>query len=383
MSAGSHRKEMTARPVIAIHASITEIGADAWDRCFPEALETYAYYQAVETVGIPGFSWRYISVRDGEAVLAVAPVFLTAYRLDTTAQGWVRRLALGLARVAPGLLALRLACLGSPVTEICQVGFAPDVPGETQEALAETVLDGLNRVAAGEGIGLLGVKEIPVNAVPLIAALRRRGWAEMTALPSAELALAHATFDDYLATLSRATRKDMRRKLKSAAALRIERRTVIDDVLPRIKVLYDQTRAGGDFQFEDLPAAYFQAVLTHLPGRASCFLYWYEDELLGFNLLLESHDHMLDKFIGMDQERGRTFNLYFVSWLNNVRYCIEHGCHRYQSGQGGYAVKLRLGSTLVANALYFRHRRAVVNALLRLVSRLVEPDGPAVGKLTA
>jgi hypothetical protein len=125
---------------------------------------------------------------------------------------------------------------------------------------------------------------------------------------------------------------------------------------------------------EDLTPAYFQGVLRRMSGRAFCTLYWQGDELLAVNLLLQDGDTLLDKFFCMDAERGRSLNLYFLSWFTNVRLCLERGLKRYFSGQAGYENKLRLGSTLTRTANYFRHRNALVNGGLRLVAPLFAAD---------
>jgi hypothetical protein len=76
----------------------------------------------------------------------------------------------------------------------------------------------------------------------------------------------------------------------------------------------------------------------------------------------------------MDGEQGRPYNLYFLSWFTNLRYCLEHGIGRYQSGQAYYENKVRLGSKLTANAMFFRHRNPFLQKILRLVSPLFSTD---------
>jgi predicted N-acyltransferase len=193
-------------------------------------------------------------------------------------------------------------------------------------------------------------------------------------MPSAELTIDFADLDGYLARLSHATRRDMRRKLKSLAELRIE---VVHDLAglePRIAELYRQTRARSDLQFEDLTAAYFTGVLARMGERALCVLYWAGDDLVGFNLLLQDGTTLLDKFFCMETERGPGLNLYFVSWFTNVRLCLERGLGRYQSGQAGYETKLRLGSRLVGADMYFHHRRPLVNRALQWAAPLLADD---------
>ena len=138
--------------------------------------------------------------------------------------------------------------------------------------------------------------------------------------------------------------------------------------------LYEATLARADLQFERLPAGYFTGVLEHLHERAVCVLYWVDERLVAFNLILLDEHRLVDKFFGHDLEFSREYNLYFRSWLTNVDYCIEHRIPVYECGQAGYASKLRLGCEFEGNSLFFRHRNRLVNGLLKLVKLFIRPD---------
>jgi hypothetical protein len=73
----------------------------------------------------------------------------------------------------------------------------------------------------------------------------------------------------------------------------------------------------------------------------------------------------------MDAERGRPYNLYYLSWFNNIEYCLRHGIGCYQSGQAYYHNKVRLGSQLTENAMYFRHRNPILQFILKTISPLL------------
>jgi predicted N-acyltransferase len=356
---------------------IADFDRDDWDRCFPVELEGWDYHSAVDGAAIPGFEWLYAAVLDDGRIVAAAPAFITAYRLDTTAQGSLKRVTDWLARRWPLLLSLPMLCVGSPVTETAQIGFAPDVAEAEKPALVSALIAELTAIAAARGIGLIGVKDARHADLALWRAALP-AFQRMAGLPTAVLSLPFASLDTYLGSLSAATRKDMRRKLKSAPDIRIERRTSgdgrgLDDVIGPIMALYEHTVARSELEFERLPAAYFTRVLESMPERSHCVLYWHGDDLLAFNLVLESPDRLIDKFIGSDA-RARDHNLYFLSWIENVRHCIARGIPVYQSGQAGYAAKLRLGSQLQLNWNFFRHRNPMLNAVLGIVARLVRLD---------
>ncbi|MFK0164688.1 GNAT family N-acetyltransferase [Rhizobium sp. NPDC090279] len=366
----------TGDPVAEVHFSICAIGRDAWNACFPGQVEDYDCLLAIEEAGLEGFEWRYITVTEGGRVSAAMPAFLCLYALDTTLdEGFLRRSVRSVQRNFPGFLKLRLACLGSPCTETGAIGFHPDLSRERRRLLLTEMLSFFDQVAATERCGLIGLKDVPEQASAEFGdLLAARGYAAIGGLPTAWLDIDFKTIDDYLARLSAGTRKDMRRKMKSFEQVRVEIRTELGELLPEVMTLYRDTRNRSELQFEELTSAYFQGILARMSGRSFCVLYFVEDKLLAANLIMHDERVAIDKFFCMDGEKGRPYNLYFLSWFTNLRYCLDNGLSRYLSGQAHYENKLRLGSQLTANAMYFRHRNPLLQRLLRLVSPLFSTD---------
>jgi hypothetical protein len=358
-----------------IFRAIDEIGREAWEACARGALEGFDYLAAVEAAGLPGFEHRYLLVEQAGRPVAAAPIFLTDYRLDTTLTELGRRIVAATRRVAPRAFTVRMGCLGSPCTEDVALSFAPDTPVLLRREVLELVLEAFEAAAASAGCGLLAIKDAPAAQHELwTEAAAAAGYQPMPGMPTAELPIAFASVEAYLAQLSPATRKDMRRKLKALPKLRVEVVREVRGLEDRILELYRETRARSDLQFEELTADYFTSVLSRMGERAFCVLYWAGEALIGFNLLLQDGATLLDKFFCMETTRGPAFNLYFVSWFVNVRLCLERGLSRYQSGQAGYPNKVRLGSRLVGAQTYFRHRQPVVNRALQWVAPLLADD---------
>ena len=373
---------MTLRCVV--ETTIGAFSAEEWNRCFPDEPENWAFYRACERAGPAGFSWYYAAVFEHGRLIAAVPAFGTDYRLDTTVQGDLKLITTRLYRVAPALMSLRLLALGSPVAEICHLGFAPDVAPTLKPALLAAMVKALQDFGKQRLYGLFGIKDAPAADEPLwTSALGSSGFTRLPGLPTAVLDLPYRTFDEYLASLSRATRKDMRRKLKAFKDIRVEQRRSIGENECDVARLYKETVAHSDLSFEYLPSNYFQEILDYLYPKASIFLYWKNEELIAFNLVIENNNRLIDKYIGMDYELISQYNLYFNSWLYNVRYCIERGIPIYQSGQALYGPKLRLGCRLQPNWQYFRHRNVTINSLLKLVAKFIRLDrfDPAIAEL--
>lgn len=359
---------------ILVARTITEFEPAAWNRCFPGELEDWGYYRATEVAGIEGFELRYVAVIECGQPVAIVPAFHTSYRLDTTVQGPARRLTGRLNTLFPRLMVLRLACLGSPVAETCHLGFAPEIPDDRKGELLARLVAAFERDALAAGIRLHGVKDAAGAQQILWGAVLGRRYQRMPGLPTATLALPFADLDSYLATLGKATRKDMRRKLRATGTVRVVYRRHIDDVLDQVTELYEQTRARSDLQFEHLGPAWFTGVLDAAGERGGCFLYWVGERLAAFNLVLHDGERMIDKFIGLDGVLGRQHNLYFLSWMTNVEFCLAQGIGCYQSGQAEYGPKKRLGSRFSPNWIWFRHAGPLVNCLLTIVARLMRLD---------
>lgn len=354
-------------------SSIQAIEREAWNDCFPGALEDWDYITAVEKAGIEGFEWRYLTLFEGSTLIAAATAFTTSYRLDTTVQGIGKRFTEQLNRVMPGLMQLHLYAIGSPVTEQCSAGTARHIAASERPALLARLLQLAHSDAAQLGIGLLAVKDVPSSDDDWAHSCKAAGFQSMPSLPSAMLPVPFGSVDSYLGSLGKSTRKDMRRKLR-APGPRVEWRNNIDDVLPEIMRLYEATLARSDLQFERLPPAYFTGILQQLGDRALCSLYWVDEQLVAFNLVLIDEHRLVDKFFGHDLELSREYNLYFRSWLVNVDYCIQNKIALYECGQAGYASKIRLGCIFHNNTLFFRHRNRLINSVLKLVKLFIRPD---------
>lgn len=355
--------------------SIEDFGRDEWDRLFPGDLEDWSYYRAIERSRLSGFEWLYFAVREKGELLAIVPAFVTDYRLDTTLTGPLRRVTQAITRVFPRLLRQRLLSFGSPIGETCHLGFAPGLSRVEQLRLLDTLFAEMETYARRNGMSMLAAKDATMAQDDLWArAAATHGMRRQPSLPTAFLDIRFDSLDGYLATLSHATRKDLRRKLKASAEIRVEWRENVDDIIDDVMRLYRATLAHAAFTFEELTPEFFASVLRELGPRASCATYWLGDRLVAFNLVLHDGRVLLDKFLGMDYAFVRRYNLYYLTWLRNVEYCIEHGLTRYQSGQGLHHEKLRLGSHLSPNWLWYRHRNRVLDSIFAAFERLFRMD---------
>ena len=373
---------------------IGDVDREDWERCLPGEAENHDYYRACEANAHSAYAIMAAVVRKGETIVAVAPLFALTYRLDTSIQGRLRAILAPVFRLAPGLLSFKVLGVGSPLAERCHLGFDPALTSLERQAALIALLDALGSHARATGTGLIAFKDILASGAEALAeTFTARGFAEVGSLPLAVLDLP-GDEAAYIASLSANTRSSFRRKLKSAAKLRIEYRRAIDDLDEMIMSLYEETRAKSGLDYGDLemlPPGYFGNVMRALNGgapeddRAGMLLFWEGDALIGFNLLLYEPHKVIDKFIGRRYPVSKDYHLFFVGWMENLRIALKRGARQLQSGQTHYAVKVRLGSRLESSRLFFKHRNPLINALLKGVSRFIafdamDPDLQALQK---
>ncbi len=250
------------------------------------------------------------------------------------------------------------------------------------------LIDTVEHRARSEGLGLVAIKDIAgADGDEIGKVLAEKGYARLASLPIAILDLTGVQdVEGYLAGLSAGTRRDLRRKLRSAQAVRVEDRHDISGIGAELAELYENVRGASRLDYgelEELPPDYFEQVACELGPRALFRLYWVGSTLAAFNLLLLEKDRIIDKFLGMRYPLAREHNLYALSWVENVRLCLARGVRTLQTGQTAYREKIRLGSHLVPSSIWFRHRGALIHRLLRAAAPLAsfERNDPELGRM--
>lgn len=373
-----------------LHKTIRQIPRPSWDAFFPGDAEGWAYYAACEDAPSAGFDVDYVAVSNAhDKIVAVAPVFHTRHELYASVSGPIRKALDAVARRIPKFLSLGLTGIGSPQVDRCHIGVDATLsPADKTAALAALVAT-VDQGARARGHKLLAVKDLEDTAAPEIGeALVGLGFAKIKSLPNAYLDLPYPSWDAFLAAQSRSDRRYFTRKERTLDRLRLEYREEIGDLSPRLHALYEQTRdqSKGDYGgFETLHPDYFDAVKRHCGDRAQFMLCWLGDELVGFQLLMLGDTELSGKVIGMNYAVARELNLYFININQAIRLAILKRIPHIRMGNTAYSVKMVYGARLAPHWIFFKHRSAAVNALLRRLAPLIdyERNDPDLQKIRA
>ncbi len=226
------------------------------------------------------------------------------------------------------------------------------------------------------------IKDLPCNSPLLSDADNRyaqaltdecsqRGFISVQGQALAYVPINFGSIDEYLARLSHSRRRNIRRKLRSREALRVEvlntgdARFNDDAWLAQLYALYKAVYDQSEIHFDLLTAEFFSALLRDAGSNGRVFCYWHCDQLIGYNLCYVEDDKLLDKYIGLNYPLALEFNLYVVSWFVNLEYALANGLSFYVAGWTDPQVKASLG----ADFTFTRHLVWVRNPLLRTLGK--------------
>lgn len=262
--------------------------------------------------------------------------------------------------------------VGTTVTEYAPLPAQVDAPELAARIKAQHALD----------YAFLIVKDIPQDSPLLDAdsnvaskafadACRDNGFVLLDGQALAYVAIDFASTDEYLARLSTGRRKDIRRKLRSAAVLEVETVPAGDARFadPAVRAeyysLFLNVYNQSEIHFDLLTADYFDAILQDTASGGVIFVYRHQGRMIGFNLCYVCDGNLVDKYVGFVYPQARELNLYFVSWLRNLDYALQHGLRHYVAGWTDPEIKRYLG----AKFTFTRHAVFVRNPLLRAILR--------------
>jgi hypothetical protein len=343
--------------------SATELG-----RLFPEPSITAPLLSLLQEAGVDGFDLRSIVVFRDDVPILLLPLFETRFDLSTFMGGWTKKTLKAAGRLIPSVFHPRVLGVGLVEGEWSEIGIDPQIDEGTLDAACKMAFSALQMLAI----------ELKSDIVAFYnfnryAKLPREVFTKFNQVQyrsCASLLINFNSMEEYLGRLSRAARKDLHRKMRVASQVRVIRSRAISPFLDRIYTLYLKTVARSPMSLGAHNRLFFEKICERVPG-AEYTLYFVQEELVAFNLLVIRQQEMVDMYFCMEYGLGRKYNLYVLSWLENVRTCVERKIPLYYAGQGTEKTKAHLGATFIPSFILFKHRQPLFDRLLVWQSALI------------
>ncbi len=355
--------------------NINKIEEKDWDAVFGDIPESYPFYRALANSELPDFSFYYLVIYRDTEIALIAPLFSTDFNGDIAVEGRFSKVIKFIRKAFPRFLTFNTLFCGTPFGEYGVLGIKQDFRDDPRIILL--LLEGLKDLSAKINAPLIIFKDFLKESTPFLDTLTQQGYSKVKSFPTVLLDLNFASFEDYLKSLGRSTRKSLKKKLREAysrAKIEVKEVQEIEGQIGQIIKLYENTYRQGLTKFERLTQKFFLQVSRDLYPHTRFFLYYVDGKLAAFNLCFVYPDLLIDKFIGFDYDISNYYNLYFVSWAYNIKWCISNALRYYHPGQTDYEPKVRLGGKVIPLYAYLKHRNAFFNLFLKLLILLLKPE---------
>jgi predicted N-acyltransferase len=299
-------------------------------------------------------------------------VFFVRQNLVEGLRGKIRFIVDNIRRKFPRFLTMRVLMVG------CAAGTGDlgvcDHKDEVWEAKALQAT--LRTYARQNKASLVVLKDFPARYRPTLESFSSNGYARVPSMPMTRLALEYRDWDGYFKTLSKATRKDLRRKFRKAEhAPKIEVE-ILNDIAPYIDEaypLYLAVHERSPLKFERLTKNYFRAIGQHMADRARFFIWRQSGKIVAFSFCLVYDDAIYDECIGLDYSVALDLHLYFYTLRDIISWSLQQRLKYYYSNPLNYGPKLHLRCDLVPLDLYVMHTSAPLNSIFRRTIKYLGP----------
>jgi len=344
-----------------------------WKRALQNKCKDHRYHEIVQETLQCGFEHHYLLIEDHAGqVRAIQPVFFVRQNLVEGVRGKVRSIVGTIRKMFPRFLTMRVLMVG------CGAG-AGDLgvwDKDDEPFVAKALQSSLQTYARQNKASLVVFKDFPAHYRSALEMLHSSGYARIPSMPMTRLSLRYKNWDEYFGTLSKATRKDLRRKFRKAERAPNIQMEVVTDVTPFIDEIYPLYLAVHErsaLKFETLTKEYFRAIGQQIPERARFFIWRQNDKIVSFSFCLVCGDAIYDECIGLDYEVALDLHLYFYTLRDIISWALQQRFKYYYSNPLNYEPKLHLDCELVCLDLYVIHTNPLLNPIFR---RLIKYLGP-------
>jgi len=361
-----------ANPALSFSTAkgLKDIPRQDWDQLFGEELiESYGYLKTLEDGGTEELSFGYLVGKRSNRIVLILPFFIMDFSFAMLAPKFLHKIA----GIFERWLKLKVLFLGSPTTEGFSMGLSAD---EDPELILDNAVEALRIFSKNEKIGGMAFYNLSSKGLKLNEYLKRRKFLKLETLPTTSIDLKASSFEEYIRSLSKNTRKDLKKKLRRSqelARLKTETREDISSIIDQVYTLYMNNVNDADVHFETLTRDFFLNICRNMPGVAKYFITYDNEKIVAFNLCLIKNGVFIDKFIGFDYNVARKYHLYYTTFCHNIDWCTKNGIRVYQPGFSDYHPKIRLGAKLIPLHIYAQAFNPVLHSILKLIRPWIEP----------
>ena len=175
------------------------------------------------------------------------------------------------------------------------------------------------------------------------------------------------SFDDYKQTLKSKYRVKANKADKTSTQLeaRILTGSDLEFYKDELQQLYENTIANADFNAQVLNLNTYITLRSKYHDDFIVKAYFLEEKLVGFLSALANNHHLDAHFIGLDYSLNKQHSIYPRILNDYVRLGIEKKALYINLGRTASEIKTTIGATPTDLTCYLKHKRPLINKLIR------------------
>jgi len=350
---------------------IEQIPREDWDQAFPKVLESHSFLKTLDESSFDEFSFFYIIIYDNEVPVGAASCFLMDFPLDLAVSGPFKLFFKSIKFILPNIFKQKTLFCGLPMGP-GRIGIVRD-----SQQVMEKISQSLEKIAKEQKAAMIIFKDFTSEYEAGLKPLLSKGFSRIESFPFTQMDIRFKSFDEYLKTLSRSSRENLKRNFKKVDnKVKIDLEVVgklEDKVLGEAYALYLETYNKQEMSFEKLSEDFFRNIQRNMPQETKFFLWRIEGKLVAFAFCLVAGDCFIDYYLGFDYSVAHNYCLYFIRFRGLMEWCIKHGIKKYEMGVTTYEPKRRLGFNFVRFFFYIKHRNKFINYFSGMISYFIGP----------
>jgi predicted N-acyltransferase len=354
---------------IQILKTIDKIGKIAVDSIADDGFFTYGYFKTLETAKPYDVLPFYLSVFNEYGINAVAPCLVESFNNKITTNAVIRK-ALKISDKI-GLFPNSMLNSYSPNSFHSKI-LIRDISDEKSNL--DAVLTGIDLLCKKERISFSSFQYVSEFDGPLIDRLEKFGYLKMQSIKTLYLDVQWTCFEDYLESLGKKTRKNVRREIKKCKENGI---TILEEndfgklseKLSRLQSnLFSKYNNGAKSPYS---ASFFERLSEYAKDKTKVFTAWKDGKLVGFSLCL-LHCNVMDVyFCGFDYEswENTDFAYFNLAVYEPIKLAINSGLKRIHFRIGAENVKLKRGCKEETNYWFIKCQNTLFRPIFNFSGR--------------
>jgi hypothetical protein len=349
-----------------LYNSLCSISHDDWERLYPEYPDSVEIIKLIQDSGFEGFDLYSIVISLDNKPIIHMPLFKTSYNISNFLSGWVQKVINKAGIFLPKIFRPTVLGVGFVESEWSQIGVDQDISKSILDEGWDLALKSLETLSGQINANIVSFINFNAESIMNLPLSKMDKYSSILITPYAVLNLDYENLEEYTASLSKKMYKYIDRKTRIADSIRVINTRDPSKWIDEIYEQYLFMVSKSEIEFAVHSKYYFENICKYSQDTGY-LLFFAEDKLLGFKLFTHRKGILVDKYLGMNPDIALKYNLFFISWMEIIKYCISKGIKACLQGPTGENVKRELGCKLIPGLVIFKFNNQMIQKCLELL----------------